>query len=230
MNDPTWMDATAQAELVRKGEASPRELLDGAIERIEALNPELNAVITPLYEKARAAADGPLPDGPFRGVPFLVKDLALTTEGDPYYAGTQVLKDAGYVAPHDSYLAAKYRQAGFVICGRTNTPEFGTVPATEPHAFGASRNPWNPEHSTGGSSGGAAAAVAAGMVAVAHASDGGGSIRIPASECGLFGLKPTRGRISQGPDFGDALAGFVNEHVVSRSVRDSAAILDATAG
>ncbi len=225
------LDATAQAELVRRGEASPRDLVDAAIHRIEKTNPQLNAVITPLFEKARAAAAAKdLPKGPFQGVPFLLKDLGVWSAGDRYCAGMRFLRDLDWHEPADSFLAARYRAAGFVFLGKTNTPEFGSVTTTEPEAFGPSRNPWDPTRSTGGSSGGAAAAVAAGMVPVAHANDGGGSIRIPASECGLFGLKPTRGRVSLGPAMGEVWAGLVADHVVSRRVRDSAAILDATAG
>lgn len=228
--DLSRLDATAQAELVRSGEASPSELVDAAIERIEALNPELNAVIHPLFEKARAAAGGELPDGPFRGVPMVVKDLIATTEGDPFHMGMQFLKDRNFVAPFDSYLVERFRAAGFVICGKTNTPELGIVPTTEPDAYGPSRNPWDTTRSTGGSSGGSAAAVASGMVPVGHANDGGGSIRIPASACGLVGLKPTRGRVSLGPAIGDISSGLVNELVVTRSVRDTAAVLDAVQG
>jgi amidase len=226
-----WLDATAQAELVRRGEVSPRELVDAAIGRCERVNPRLNAVITPLFEKARAHAESrALGAGPFRGVPFLLKDLTLQTKGDPYRAGTRFLRDAGFVSDHDTHLATRLRDAGFVFLGKTNVPELGPLPTTEPAAFGPTRNPWDPERSPGGSSGGSAAAVAAGIVPAAHANDGGGSIRIPASACGLVGLKPTRGRTSLGPDRGEDWAGAVVEHVLTRSVRDSAAILDAVAG
>ncbi len=225
------LDATAQAELIRRGDATPLELVDAAIARIERVNPALNAVITPLFEKARARVKaGDVADGPFRGVPILLKDLLAYTEGDPYHMGARPLRDAGFVAPHDAHLARKFREAGFVVVGRTNTPELGTLPTTEPVAYGPSRNPWDTSRSTGGSSGGSAAAVASGMVAVAHANDGGGSIRIPASECGVVGLRPSRGRTSLGPDFGHALGGLVAEGVVTRSVRDTAAVLDAIAG
>jgi amidase len=230
MSDLADLDATAQAELVRTGEASPAELVDAAIGRIEALNPQLNAVITPLFEKARAAAAGELPDGPFRGVPMLLKDLACHSAGDPMYEGMKFLRDANWVEQEDTVLALRFRRAGFVFCGKTNTPELGILSTTEPAAFGPSRNPWDVGHSTGGSSGGSAAAVAAGMVPLAHANDGGGSIRIPASACGLVGLKPSRGRTSLGPDYGDVMTGLVNEHVVTRSVRDCAAVLDAVHG
>lgn len=225
-DDLKALDATAQAELVRTGKASPAELVDAAIARIERDNPKLNAVNIPLLQRARDAARGDLPDGPFRGVPFLIKDLELHWKGVPLHCGMQVLKDLDYRSTFDSFLLTKFLDAGFVICGRTNTPELGILPTTEPHSYGPTRNPWNPDYHTGGSSGGSAAAVAAGMAPVAHATDGGGSIRIPASVCGLFGLKPTRGRVSMGPDLGEINGGLVCPHVVSRSVRDSAAILD----
>jgi amidase len=225
------LDATAQAELVRRGEASPRELVDAAIARIERVNPRLNAVVIPLFEKARARAAAPdLADGPFRGVPFLLKDLVCHSAGDPYHAGMRWLRDRGWTEAHDTFLAARFRAAGFVSLGKTNTPELGPVPTTEPECYGPTRNPWDPSRSPGGSSGGSAAAVAAGMVPVAHANDGGGSIRIPASACGLVGLKPSRGRTSLGPDIGESWAGLTIEHVVTRSVRDTAAVLDAVAG
>jgi amidase len=229
--DLATLDATAQAQLVRRKEISPPELVDAAIARIERVNPGLNAVITPLFDKARAAArSAHLPDGPFRGVPFLLKDLDVLSAGDPYHAGMRFLREHRFVAPHDSFFVQRLRDAGFVIAGKTNTPELGLNVTTEPRAYGPSCNPWNTEYSTGGSSGGAAAAVASGMVPAAHASDGGGSIRIPASECGLFGLKPSRGRVSMGPDYGEYWSGLVISHAVTRSVRDSAAILDILAG
>src|SRR5581483_6548207 len=222
---------TAQAELVRSKKLHPKELVDAAIARIEALNPRLNAVIIPLFEKARAeVAEGRLAHGPFRGVPFLLKDLLCYSAGDPHHMGFRFLRETGFVAPHDSYLAAKFRDAGFVFLGKTNTPELGTLPTTEPDAYGPTRNPWDPERSTGGSSGGSAAAVASGMIPAAHANDGGGSIRIPASACGVVGLKPSRGRTSAGPDFGEMVCGLAVEGVVTRTVRDTAAILDAIAG
>jgi amidase len=224
------LDATAQADLVRAGEASPLELVDAAIERIEKLNGELNAVIHPLYEQARDAARGPLPGGPFRGVPVLLKDLDGMLAGAPYHGGNRLLRALDYVPDTTSYLFQRLVQAGFVITGKTNAPEFGLMPVTEPAAHGPSRNPWHTDRSPGGSSGGSAAAVASGMVPVAHAGDGGGSIRIPASMCGLFGLKPSRGRVSLGPDEGESWGGLVARHVVARSVRDSAAVLDCIAG
>ena len=227
-DDTTWLDATGQAELVRSKKASPSELVAAAIARIEKLNPELNAVIHELFERARGEAAGALPDGPFRGVPFLLKDLGAELAGTPFNEGLSFSGD--YRSPSTQVLTQRYIDAGFVICGKTNTPELGILPTTEPLRFGPSRNPWNTGHSTGGSSGGSAAAVASGMVPAAHANDGGGSIRIPASCCGLVGLKPTRARNSLAPAYGDLMGGLVAEHVVTRSVRDSAAILDITAG
>jgi amidase len=224
------VDATEQARLVRDGEASAAELVGEAIERLEALNPELNAVIHPLLEQAQDAAAEPLPDGPFRGVPLLVKDLSCYMDGVPVHEGMRALKHAGHVADHDMWLTQRFRRAGFVILGRTNTPELGILPTTEPVAYGPTHNPWDLERSPGGSSGGSAAAVAAGIVAVAHGNDGGGSIRIPASHCGLVGLKPSRARVSLAPDFGDVMGGLVAELALTRSVRDAAAILDAVHG
>jgi amidase len=230
MSELARLDATGQAELVRDGEVSPSELLEGAIGRIEALNPELNAVISDLSDKAIAAAGRPLPDGPFRGVPMLLKDLACHSAGDPFHEGMAFLKRLKWTEAEDQYLARKFRDAGFVFLGKTNTPELGILPTTEPAAYGPTRNPWDTARSPGGSSGGSAAAVAVGLVPVAHANDGGGSIRIPASHCGLVGLKPSRGRVSLGADFGDVISGLAIEHVVCRSVRDSAAVLDAICG
>jgi amidase len=214
----------AQAELIRNKEITPLELVDNAIERIEQLNPKINAVVTPIFDRAREDASGSIPDGPFGGVPFLIKDLIATLAGVPMSMGTALLKN--YVPPEDSELIVRYKKSGFIILGKTNTPEFGLIPTTEPRIFGPTWNPWNTERTPGGSSGGSAAAVASGMVPVAHGNDGGGSIRIPSSCCGVFGLKPTRARISLAP-FADDL---VCEHVLTRSVRDSAAILDLTAG
>jgi amidase len=228
MNDMALLDATAQAELVRMKQVKSSELLEAAIERIESMNPQINAVVTPMYEEARRVAENNVPEGPFMGVPFLLKDLGAGYAGVRQTQGSEYLKD--FVSPFDSTLTTRYKQAGLVIAGKTNTPEFGLIPTTEPQLFGASRNPWNSDHSTGGSSGGSAAAVAAGIVPMAHANDGGGSIRIPASCCGLFGLKPSRARVPLGPMLGDMMGGLVCEHAVSRSVRDSAALLDATAG
>jgi amidase len=227
-DDTAWLDGTGQADLVRRGEISPAELVEGAIARIEKLNPGLNAVIHELYEHARTEAAGDLPDGPFRGVPILLKDLGAELAGTPFCEGSDFAGD--YRSTVTQELTLRFQRAGFVICGKTNTPEFGILPTTEPRRFGATHNPWHTGHSTGGSSGGSAAAVASGMVPVAHANDGGGSIRIPASCCGLVGLKPTRARVSTAPRYGDLMGGLVAEHVVTRSVRDSAAVLDAVAG
>jgi len=225
------LDGVAQAALVRRGEITPLELVDAAIARIENVNPKINAVITPLFDKARAQAkSNAIPDGPFRGVPFLLKDLVCASAGDPLHNGMRLLREARFVAPADTYLATKFKAAGLVCVGKTNTPELGLNATTEPEAYGPTRNPWDLSRSPGGSSGGSAAAVAAGMVAVAHANDGGGSIRVPASECGLVGLKPSRGRVSLGPDIGDAWHGLAIEGVVSRSVRDTATVLDVIAG
>jgi amidase len=222
------LDATAQAELVRKKEVKPIELVEAAIERIEKVNPQLNAVVTKMYDHARAAANTELPDAPFAGVPFLLKDLLAAYEGVPMSSGSKYLKD--FKPDHDNELVARYKRAGLIVTGKTNTPEFGILPTTEPALFGAARNPWDTGRNTGGSSGGSAAMVAARVVPMAHANDGGGSIRIPASCCGVFGLKPTRARNPLGPDFGDMFSGLVAEHAVTISVRDSAALLDATSG
>jgi amidase len=230
MTDLAVLDATAQAALVRDGTATPRELVDAALARIDAVNPQLDAVIHRRDERARREADAGPPDGPFCGVPIVVKDLDGSLAGEPLHLGNRMLRDLGHVADHDSYLFARLRAAGCVIVGKTNTPELGLLPTTEPSAYRPAHNPWDLTRSPGGSSGGSAAAVASGMVPVAHAGDGGGSIRIPASACGLFGLKPTRGRVSLGPDDGEAWAGLVARHVVTRSVRDSAAVLDVVAG
>ncbi len=229
--DLSKLDATAQADLVRNGDATPIELVDAAIARIEKLNDDLNAVIHPLFDRARAAAQSrELPDGPFRGVPIVVKDLDGELAGTPYHAGNKLLKARNNVSTFTSYLFAKLEAAGFVIVGKTNTPEFGLMTTTEPEAYGPARNPWNTNHSTGGSSGGSGAAVASGMVPLGHAGDGGGSIRIPATHCGLFGLKPSRGRISFGPKVAEDWAGLVQRHVLTHTVRDSAATLDALQG
>jgi amidase len=228
MNDIALLDATAQAELVRTKQVKPIELVEATIERIERVNPQLNAVVTPMYDIARKTAEGPLPDGPFTGVPFLMKDLGPMFAGVRQTSGSVFSKDM--VAPIDSELTKRFKRAGLIVTAKTNTPELGLVPTTEPELFGPARNPWNTEHSTGGSSGGSSAAVAAGIVPIAHANDGGGSIRIPASCCGVFGLKPTRARVPLGPLFGDQMSGLVIDHAVSRSVRDSAALLDAISG
>jgi len=231
MDEILDLDGVAQAELIRRKQVSPLELADAAIARIERVNPQINAVIIPLYEKARALARGGLlPQGPLTGVPFLLKDLGSTSAGDPQHDGMRVLRELKQVAPHDSYLASKFKAAGLLTLGKTNTPELGLNATTEPEAYGATRNPWNSGYSSGGSSGGSAAAVAARLVPIAHGNDGGGSIRIPASECGLVGLKPSRGRVSWGPDFGEYWHGFAVEGVLTRSVRDTAVVLDAITG
>src|SRR5690348_6308620 len=224
MPEMIWLDATAQADLVRRGEVSPKELAEAAIARIEAVNPQLDAVIRTRFDAARLEADGDLPDGAFRGVPILFKDLGCTVAGEPTAFGVGPMREVAW--PVTAYLAEQFRAAGFVALGRTNVPEFGTTVTTEPKSFPSARNPWDPGHSTGGSSGGSAAAVASGMVPVAHANDGGGSIRIPASECGLVGLKPTRARVSQGPVTGEAWAGSTIDGALARTVRDAAAVLD----
>ncbi len=221
-------DGLGLAELVRRKEVKPSELVEEAINRIENLNPQINAVIHKMYDPAKEAAKGDLPDGAFRGVPFLLKDLVAAYAGVPMRGGSRFYND--FVPDHDSELVKRYKAAGVCILGKTNTPEYGLMPVTEPELFGPSNNPWNLTRTTGGSSGGSAAAVAAGMVPLAHGNDGGGSIRIPASCCGLFGLKPTRGRNPLGPDFGEVWQGMACDHVLTRSVRDSAAMLDATAG
>ena len=220
-------DATGLAELVRAGEVTPAELLEIALARVAALNPTLNAVVRPMEDDARRDA-ARRPAGLFAGVPFLAKDLISTYAGHPTSAGSRLL--AGHVFDNDSELVRRVRATGVTILGKTNLPEWGLVPFTESELWGACRNPWAPEHTPGGSSGGSAAAVAAGMVPMAGGGDGGGSIRIPASCCGLFGLKPTRARTPTGPDFGLLWRGAVVEHVLTRSVRDSAAMLDATHG
>ncbi|HEX5240661.1 MAG TPA: amidase [Candidatus Limnocylindrales bacterium] len=230
------LDLIAQADLVRRGEVTPLELVDAAIDRIEATNPVINAVIATAYddarERARAMAlnrdrDGALEaagrPGPLFGTPFLVKDLGAAMAGLPETMGSKALRQ--HVPTSDSPLVARYREAGLVILGKTNTPEFGNHSTTEPELFGPTRNPWNPALTVGGSSGGSAAAVAAGMVAAAHGGDGAGSLRIPASCCGVFGLKPSRGRVSRAPA-GEEIGGLTTRHAITRSVRDSAALLD----
>jgi len=220
------LDATAQADLVAKKEVSPTELVDAAIRRIEAHDGELNSVVMRRFDEARAEA-GQVPEGaPFRGVPIVVKDIVAQVAGMPYTAGTRPLKAAGKKARHDSYLVRSLKQAGFVVVGKTNTSELGILPAAEPAAWGATRNPYDTTRSTGGSSGGTGAAVAAGLVPIGHGNDGGGSIRIPSSCCGLVGLKPSRARTSLGPDLQEINGGLVAEHVLARSVRDSARLLD----
>jgi len=221
-------DALGLAELVRNGEVTPEALLEAALERTAARNPGINAVVIGMEDYAREAIAHGLPDGPFRGVPFLVKDLALQITGQRTTNGCRLF--AEHVADHDSELVTRYHRAGLVTFGRSASPEFGLTTTTESSLFGQTRNPWNTEHTAGGSSGGASAAVAAGIVPLANASDGGGSIRIPASCCGLFGMKPTRGRTPFGPDAGEGWSGMSTVHALSRSVRDNAALLDASEG
>lgn len=221
-------DGLALAKLVRTKAVKPLELVDAAIAVIEARNPALNAVIWTMFDRARDAARKKLPDGPFRGVPFLLKDILGDMEGVPTRQGSRMIP--AVPAARNSTLVDRFLAAGLIPLGKTNVPEFGLVGTTESKLYGAARNPWNHAHSAGGSSGGSGAAVASGMVPMAHANDGGGSIRIPASCNGLVGLKPTRARNPLGPDLGDVMSGLVCEHIVSRSVRDTAAMLDVTAG
>src|SRR6201996_3837211 len=220
-------DGVGLAELVRKKQVSAAELLDEAIARTAKVDPKINAVVVKHYDYAKKQIEKGLPDGPFTGVPFLLKDLDLL-DGTRTTFGASVLKNE--VASHSGTLAQRFLDAGLTIFGKSASPEFGLMPTTESRLHGPTRNPWNLEHSSGGSSGGAGAAVAARLLPVAHASDGGGSIRIPASASGVFGLKPTRARNPCGPDRGEGWAGFSCGHVVSISVRDSAAMLDATNG
>ncbi len=219
-------DGLGLAELVARREVSPSELVEAAIERIERHDPTLNAVVHKAFASARADAASELPDGPFRGVPFLIKDLGCPVAGMPRTSGSRFT--ASEVPAEDGILTRRYREAGVVILGKTNTPEFGITGTTESALLGPCRNPWNPEHISGGSSGGSAAATASGMVPLAHASDGLGSIRIPAACCGLVGLKTTRDRNPSGMNDADRIIGFGVDHVVSRTVRDSAAMLDWT--
>ena len=228
MIDIGWMDATDLAALVARGEVSPRELVEETERRVALVNDDLGAVIRPMGTEARAAIDVLPVDGPFVGVPYLLNDLTAAYAGVRMSCGSKWLAD--HVPNFDTELVSRLKRAGLIVAGKTNTPEFGLPPTTEPRAFGRSRNPWDLAHHTGGSSGGSAAAVAAGIVPMAHANDGGGSIRIPASCCGVFGLKPTRARNPLGPMIGDVMNGLVCEHAVTRTVRDSARLLDATAG
>jgi amidase len=228
-DDTRWLDATAQADLVSTGEVSPIELVEAAIERAERYDSKLNALTYRWFDAARQlATSSDLPEGPFRGVPYLLKDLYAAEAGKPLSNGSKAYKAADYVSPEDTTLVSRYKASGLISLGRSNSPEFGSVPVTEPEAWGPTRNPWDLSRTPGGSSGGSAAAVAAGIVPIAHASDGGGSIRIPASCCGLVGLKVSQGRISMGPYRDESNLGV--EHCVSRSVRDSARLLDATHG
>jgi amidase len=227
MTDLAVLDATAQAAALASGEVGRGELVAAAIERLERLDPELGVLVAPLFERALAGLREVDPHAPFAGVPFLMKDLGACFAGQPYYAGNKALRDIGYKAPAETYLARRFRLAGLMPIGTAKTPEFGLQSTTQPLAFGPAHNPWSPLHTPGGSSGGSAAAVAAGLVPLAHANDGAGSIRIPAAWCGLVGLKPSRGRIALEPStIGRTLAGFA----VTRSVRDTALLLDAVAG
>lgn len=221
-------DALALAELIATKRVSAREVVDAAIARIERINPRINAVVHPMFEQGRQAAEVGDRSGAFAGVPFLIKDLLTLYQGEPMTNGSAFYR--GWRPPHDSEVMRRYRQAGVIVLGKTNTPEFGLNPVTEPLALGITKNPWKLDRTSGGSSGGSAAAVASGMVPMAGGGDGGGSIRIPSSCCGVFGLKPTRGRVPTGPDQGEIWGGAVVEGVISRSVRDSAAMLDAIQG
>lgn len=221
-------DAIGLAGLVRNGEISPHDLLEASINRIQARNPKVNAVVHTIYDFARKQIKEPLGDGPFAGVPFLLKDLDQALAGTPLSNGSRSCQN--YIPTENSTLINRFLKAGFMMVGRTNVPEFGLMGITEPDLYGPTRNPWDLNHTSGGSSGGAAAAIASGMVPVAHGGDGGGSIRIPASCCGLFGLKPSRGRVPAGPFSAEAWQGAAVNGVLSRSVRDSAAILDIIAG
>lgn len=236
MDELIGFDAVGLGELIRKGEITPVELLENVIARIEKVNPKLNAVIHKMYDLARRAAGNlssgtkvaRAPDSRFFGVPFLLKDLIAECKDTPFNEGSRAVQ--GYISKLDSEIVKRHKACGLIIVGKTNTPEFGILTNTEPVLHGPTFNPWDPDLTPGGSSGGSAAAVAAGLVPMAHGNDGGGSIRIPASCCGLFGLKPTRGRNPLGPLFGDIGGGIIHEHAVTRTVRDSAALLDVTSG
>lgn len=229
MDDVLWMDARGQKKLLDTRELTAPELITATIERIEALDPRVNAVIHRMFEKALDAVSRP-DSGRFAGIPLLIKDAICHTAGDPMHEGMGFLKRQGWTEPTDSYLAGCFRRAGFVFVGKTNLPELALAPTTEPVAYGATHNPWDLTRSAGGSSGGAAAAVASGMVAIAHANDWAGSIRIPASACGVVGLKPSRGRVSPGPRAAEIAGGRGVENVITRTVRDAADVLDAIAG
>lgn len=223
-NEYKHYDATGLAALIKSGQISSSEVLEIAIARAEAVNPQINAIVHTMYGRAREAVHKQIPQGPFSGVPFLMKDLELSLANEPMSSGSVSMRH--YVPKTDSFVVSRMKEAGLLIFGKTNTPEFGITPYTEPVLFGPTRNPWNLQHSPGGSSGGSAAAIAAGIVPMATAGDGGGSIRIPASACGIFGMKPSRGRVSLGPENGEAWSGLVSSFALSRTVRDSAALLD----
>jgi amidase len=226
--DFLFLDATAQAELVFTKAVKPLDLVEASIARIEKLNPTINALVFTMFEEARIAAEGDIPKGPFTGVPFLLKDFLVEMAGTPMHEGSRFLQ--GFIPEQDSELVRRYKRAGLIVLGKTNTPELAIGVTTEPRLFGPTHNPWDTARTPGGSSGGSAAAVAARMVSMAHGNDAGGSLRIPGSCCGVFALKPTRGRNSLGPRYGDLFSGLVAEHALTLSVRDSAALLDATAG
>src|ERR1700720_2038227 len=221
-------DAISLAGLIAKGQVSANEVLEAAIARGEQVNPVINAIVHKQYGQARKAVAAGLPEGPLKGVPYLLKDLGFFETGEPVTFGSSLFKD--FVAHHDTAYVTRCKKAGLVFIGRSSSPEFGLNPNTEPRVYGSCHNPWNLEYSSGGSSGGAAAAVSAGILPVAHATDGGGSIRIPAAQGGRFGLKPSRGRGSMAPDAGEGWGGLSAGHVVSRSVRDPALMLDCTPG
>src|SRR4029077_15592165 len=221
-------DAISLAGLIAKGQVSANEVLESAIAQAEQASPAINAIVHRQYEQARKAVATGLPEGPLKGVPYLIKDLGFLQTGEPASSGSSLFKD--FVADHDTAYVTRCKKAGLVFMGRSASPEFGLNPNTEPRLYGSCHHPWHLQYSPGGSSGGAAAAVSAGILPVAHATDGGGSIRIPAAQCGLFGLKPSRGRVSMAPDAGEGWGGLSAGHVVSRSVRDSALMLDCTAG
>ena len=221
-------DALGLSKLVAEGEVSATELVDEAVTRVQRINPQLNAVILPMFDQARVVAAEGAFGAPFGGVPFLLKDLAQTIKGVSTSSGSRFWR--GWVPAHDGTLYRRFVDAGLITVGKTNTPEMGLLPVTEPSLFGPTRNPWDPSRSSGGSSGGSAAAVAAGVVPMASGGDGGGSIRIPASCCGVFGMKPTRARTPAGPAVSESWNGLAIEHVISRSVRDSAVCLDAIHG
>lgn len=227
-----FTDATALADLVHRREREPVELIEETIERIERLNPALNAITIPLYDKARTEAKAVSADAPFAGVPYVLKDLTLESKGDPCTSSIKAMKESSYRSPHDSWFVERMREAGFVLVGRANTPEMGIYETTEPAAFGPSANPWDVQRASGASSGGSAAAVGSGMVPVAHGNDGAGSVRMPASLCGVIGLKPTRGRISTGPVIveSDLVGGVAHEGLMTHSVRDIASLLDVVSG
>lgn len=228
MKDFSAYDGLALADLVRTRQVSARELVESSIERIESLNPQVNAVVHTMFDRALEESDRAPGDRPFEGVPFMLKDLLSWYAGEPITSGSRLYE--GWIPPFDTEMVKRYRRAGVIVVGKTNTPEFGLTPYTEPELFGPARNPWDLARTTGGSSGGSAAAVASGMVPMAGGGDGGGSIRIPASCCGIFGLKPTRARTPTGPVAGELWQGAAVEHCLTRSVRDSAAMLDAVAG